>query len=213
MRCAVFASGGGSNFQTLIDRQETGELHATLALLVGNNSSATAFDRARRHGIPTLHIAPSHFDSQQLYTERLLQELERHGIEIIALAGYMKMLPPELVERYRNRIVNIHPGLLPAFGGKGMYGKRVHEAVLAYGCKLTGVTVHFVDEEYDHGPVITQEPVPVLDEDTAETLAARVLRVEHAAFWRAVNALAQGSIRVEGRKVIGTVERYVSLPV
>lgn len=202
---AVFASGGGSNFQALIDKKEEGKLHVHFAVLVGNNSKATAFERAQRHGIPTLHIAPSHFEDEKTYTGKLLSELASRGIDLIVLAGYMKMIPSEVTKRYHNRIVNIHPALLPSFGGVGMYGKRVHQAVLDYGAKVTGITVHFVDAEYDKGPIILQETAPVLDGDDADTLAERVLKVEHANFWRAVEAIAQGRIHVEGRRVVGTV--------
>lgn len=200
---AVFASGGGSNFQSLIDKKEEGKLHVNFALLVGNNSNAKAFDRARNHNIPTLHIAPSHFKDENEYVEKLLGELESRNIDLIVLAGYMKMIPKAMVQKYHNRIMNIHPALLPSFGGVGMYGKRVHQAVLDYGAKVSGITVHFVDEEYDRGPIILQATAEVLDGDTADTLAERVLKVEHANYWRAVEAFAQGTIRVEGRKVIG----------
>ncbi|MBN2035512.1 MAG: phosphoribosylglycinamide formyltransferase [Chitinispirillaceae bacterium] len=203
LRCALFASGGGSNFQALLDRQAAGDLHVEFALLIGNNSRAAAFERARSRSIPALHLAPSHFPDEQTYVDRLLAVFRDHAVDLIVLAGYMKRLPPPIVRAYNNRIVNIHPGLLPAFGGPGMYGHHVHEAVLAYGTKVTGVTVHFVDEEYDHGPIILQECVPVLDNDTPDTLAERVLAVEHASYWRAIEAIAQGKIKVEGRRVVG----------
>jgi phosphoribosylglycinamide formyltransferase-1 len=204
-KCAVFASGGGSNFQSLIDRRDAGELKAQLSVLVVNNSGAGAAERARKSGIPVLHCAPSHFESATVYAETLLRHLDEYAIDCIVLAGYMKMLPSPLVQRFRNRIINIHPGLLPAFGGKGMYGANVHRAVLEYGAKISGITVHFVDEEYDHGPVIYQQTVPVLDDDTPESLAARVLAVEHASLWKVVNAVSVGSVRVEGRRVFGEV--------
>jgi phosphoribosylglycinamide formyltransferase 1 len=202
LKCAVFASGGGTNFQSLIDHKKSGELHADFALVVGNNSGAKAFERARANNIPVLHIAPSHFASEQEYTAQLSTALESQGIELIILAGYMKLLPVEIVRKYRNRIVNIHPALLPAFGGKGMYGHFVHEAVIAAGVKITGVTVHFVDEEYDHGAIIYQATVPVLDSDTPETLAQSVLKVEHDSYWRAIEIIAQGKYRIVDRRVI-----------
>ena len=202
---AVFASGGGSNFQALIDKKEEGELHVNFAVLVGNNSKAKAFERARSYNIPTLPIAPGQFEDENVYAEKLMGELESRDIDLIVLAGYMKMIPKAMVQKYHNRIINIHPALLPSFGGVGMYGKRVHQAVLDYGAKISGITVHFVDEEYDRGPIILQETTKVLDDDDADSLAARVLKIEHAHYWRAVEAFAQGTIRVEGRKVIGTV--------
>jgi len=200
-RCAVFASGGGSNFQALLDRKAKGDLHVDFVLMVGNNSKAAAFDRARSNNIPSLHIAPSHFDDEEKYAQAMMDALTEAKAELIVLAGYMKKLPSRIVKEYRNKIVNIHPGLLPAFGGKGMYGINVHKAVLEYGAKVSGVTVHFVDEEYDHGPVIMQKTVDVLDDDDAETLAARVLEAEHSTYWRALQAIALGQICVDGRKV------------
>jgi len=205
VKCAVFASGGGTNFQSLLDRCESGDLHVDFVLCVGNNSKAKAFERAQKHDIPTLHIAPSHFDTELEYATALEKALVERGVEIIVLAGYMKMIPQSLVKKYAHKIINIHPALLPAFGGKGMYGSNVHKAVIEYGAKVSGVTVHFVDEEYDHGPVILQETVPVLDTDTAESLAARVLEKEHDTFWRALELIAQNAIRVEHRRVLRNV--------
>jgi phosphoribosylglycinamide formyltransferase 1 len=205
MNVAVFASGGGSNFQALIDRAEAGDLHCRLALCVGNNSAATAFERAKKHGIPARHIAPSHFPSEQAYADGLLAVLKEYKTELIALAGYMKKIPHPVIAAYPHKIINIHPGLLPAFGGKGLYGEKVHQAVLESGAKISGITVHFVDEEYDHGPIIFQKAVEVLDTDDSHTLAERVLKVEHASYWRVLEAIAQGRISVKGRKVYGTV--------
>lgn len=205
MKIAVFASGGGSNFQTLIDKHKSGELPVEFALMIGNNSKAKAFDRAKEYSIPTKHMAPSHFESVEIYTKELLHLLDEYQVELIVLAGYMKMIPSEVIQKYRNRIVNIHPALLPAFGGKGMYGMNVHEAVVSYGAKVTGITVHFVDEEYDHGPVIFQDCISVDSYDTSEDVAAKVLEVEHQSLWKVVRAIATGKISVEGRKIIGTI--------
>jgi phosphoribosylglycinamide formyltransferase 1 len=205
LRCAVFASGGGSNFQALIDRREAGDLKVDLALLVGNNSTAHAFERARKHGIPSVHIAPSRFPDETTYANHLLSALREHAIDIIALAGYMKKIPHRIIAAYPNRILNIHPALLPSFGGPGLYGERVHQAVLDSGAKVSGITVHFVDDEYDHGPIICQQTVPVLDEDDAHSLAARVLAVEHGTYWKALAAIAAGRLIVKGRRVFGHV--------
>ena len=205
LKIAVFASGGGTNFQNLIDRKNAGELHVEFALFVGNNSKARAFDRARADAIPALHLAPSHYTDPDAYAAKLMHELTSRRVELIVLAGYMKQLPPVVIQTFRNRITNVHPALLPAFGGKGMYGIHVHEAVVAYGAKVTGVTVHFVDEEYDHGAIIAQATAPVLDTDTAESLQQRVLEIEYDTYWRAIEAIAQNRIRIEGRKVVGTI--------
>jgi len=203
LRCAVFASGGGSNFQALLDKKASGDLHVDFVLFIGNNSKAKSFNRARENNIPAMHLAPSHFEKETAYTETLMSALREHKVDLIILAGYMKKLPEKTVRTYQNKIINIHPGLLPAFGGKGMYGQRVHQAVLDYGAKVTGVTVHFVDEVYDNGPILLQRPVMVYDDDTAETLAKRVLPVEHDSYWQAIEAIAQGMIRIDGRKVTG----------
>jgi phosphoribosylglycinamide formyltransferase-1 len=205
MNIAVFASGGGSNFQALIDHVEAGDLHAKLSLCIGNNSKAMAFERARKHGIPVRHCAPSHFANESAYDEILLGALREYRIDLIVLAGYMKKVPAAVVRAYHNRIVNIHPGLLPAFGGPGLYGEKVHQAVLDYGAKISGITIHFIDEEYDHGPVIFQASTEVLDSDDAHTLADRVLKIEHASLWRVCEAISQGRITVKGRRVYGSV--------
>jgi phosphoribosylglycinamide formyltransferase 1 len=205
MNCAIFASGSGSNFQELINRKESSDLHVDIALLVGNNSSAFAFERARKHSIKSIHIAPSHFQDEKTYASKLLSVLRENRVELIALAGYMKKIPAEVLVAFPNRIVNIHPALLPAFGGKGLYGEKVHQAVLDYGAKITGVTIHFVDEEYDHGPIIFQDTIKVLDSDDAHTLAGRVLELEHASYWKALEGIASGAISVKGRKVYGAI--------
>jgi phosphoribosylglycinamide formyltransferase 1 len=205
MNIAVFASGGGSNFQALIDRAESGDLHAKLCVCLGNNSKAMAFERARKHGIPAHHIAPSHFATEGAYVETVLRILADQFIDLIVLAGYMKKIPAPIIAAFHNRIVNIHPGLLPAFGGPGLYGEKVHQAVLDYGAKISGITIHFVDEDYDHGPVIFQATTDVLDTDDAHTLAQRVLTIEHASLWRVCEAISLGKIAVKGRRVYGTV--------
>jgi len=203
LKCAIFASGGGSNFQALIDRREAGDLHADLALLVGNNSAAPAFERARKQGIKALHLAMSHFPDEASYSTKLLSVLREHAIELVVLAGYMKKIPATVVAEYMNRIVNIHPALLPAFGGTGLYGDKVHQAVLDYGAKVSGITIHFVDEHYDHGPIICQKTVEVLDSDDAHSLAQRVLALEHGTYWKVVEAIAKGAFFVKGRRVYG----------
>jgi phosphoribosylglycinamide formyltransferase-1 len=165
--------------------------------VVGTHPDSPALARARELGLET-HVVRGSADA---FDERLLATLERTRPDLICLAGYMRMAGPPLLARYPLQIVNIHPALLPSFGGKGMYGHHIHEAVLSYGAKVSGCTVHFVDEEFDHGPVILQECVPVLGNDTPETLAARVLHAEHASYPKAVRWIAEGRVRVEGRVV------------
>jgi len=201
MNIAVFASGRGSNFQAILNAIDDGRLPAVVTLLVSNNSNAGAMELARSRNIPAIHLNQKQYSSAQLYEEQLLQSLTRYKVELIALAGYMKRIPTVVIDRFRNRILNVHPALLPAFGGAGMYGIHVHEAVLASGAKVTGVTVHVVDEEYDKGPIVMQKCVDVLDDDTPESLAARVLPLEHELYPRAIAAFANKRIRIEGRKV------------
>ena len=201
MRLAVFASGGGTNFQAILDAVENGTLPLTVALCLSNTPKAAALARAERHDVPTAVLDPRDFETETPYAEALMQVLGEHEVNFIALAGYLRKIPAAVVSAFRGRMVNIHPALLPAFGGKGLYGRRVHEAVLAYGVRWTGATVHLVDEEYDTGPIVLQEPAPVMPGDTPDSLAARVLRVEHRLYPQALRLFAEGRVRIEGRIV------------
>lgn len=189
-RVAVFASGGGSNLQALVDHfnRPGSAAPARVELVISDRQDAGALERAARAGIGTRVIEVAGRAEEDVVRETLAA-LEGAGIRFVALAGYLRRIPPAVVRAYHRRMTNIHPALLPAFGGKGMYGMRVHRAVLAAGCKVSGVTVHLVDEEYDTGPILAQWPVPVLPGDTAEVLAARVLRVEHRLYPAALEAL------------------------
>jgi phosphoribosylglycinamide formyltransferase-1 len=199
----VFASGRGSNFQAILKAIEAGRLEARIVVLISNKQDAGALEIARGAGIPTSVISKPLFESREAFIQTMLQTLETHGVDTIVLAGYMKKIPPEVVNAYRNRILNIHPALLPSFGGKGMYGMHVHEAVLQAGCKVSGVTVHLVDEVYDRGPIVAQRCVPVEPGDGPGDLAARVLSVEHQLYAEALQLFAQGRVQViEGRVVI-----------
>ncbi len=185
VRVAVLVSGGGTNLQTLLDALADSE-DARVARVVSSHAAAGALERARRAGVPTTVLAdPS--DATQV-----IASVGDAGL--VVLAGYLKRVPPAAVARFRLRMINIHPALLPAFGGPGMYGRRVHERVLASGAAISGATVHYVDEEYDRGPIIAQWPVPVRLGDTAETLAARVLEVEHRLLPRVVLELAKRGV-------------------
>lgn len=201
LRLAVFASGGGSNLQSILDAVERGALPLTVALCLSNTAKAGALDRARRHSIPAVVLKPRAFETEEAYVEALMTVLDEHAVNFIALAGYLRKIPAAVVKAFRGRMLNIHPALLPAFGGHGLYGRRVHEAVLAYGARWSGATVHLVDEEYDTGPIVLQTPVPVEPGDTPETLAARVLRVEHQVYPEALRLFAEGRVTVEGRRV------------
>jgi phosphoribosylglycinamide formyltransferase-1 len=194
LRAAVFASGGGSNFQALLDHQRAGSAWS-IVLLVSDREDAGAIDRAAAASVPAVVISTSRRDETQVARETL-QTLARHRVDLILLAGYVKLVPRQVVAQYAHRMLNVHPALLPAFGGKGMYGRRVHEAVIESGAPESGATVHFVDEEYDRGSIVAQRRVPVLAGDTPEALAARVLAVEHELYPAAVDhvceALAAG---------------------
>jgi phosphoribosylglycinamide formyltransferase 1 len=191
----VLASGGGSNLQALLDHLDAlGERRAAeVALVASDRADAGALQRARGRGIET-HVLQTRAAPEGTPLESLLDPTR---VDLVALAGYLKLVPAEVVRSFRGRMVNVHPGLLPAFGGPGMYGRHVHEAVLAAGAALSGPTVHFVDEVFDHGPVIGQWPVPVLHGDTPAALAARVLRAEHLLFPRVVDAVARGDVRLD----------------
>lgn len=197
----VSGRGRGTNLQAIIDACESRRITGRVALVVSTNPEAPALERARRHGVPTVVMRRADYSSDEEFDKALLQHLRAHRIDLVCLAGYMRKLSPLIVSEYRWRIMNVHPALIPSFCGQGMYGHHVHEAALEYGVKLSGVTVHFVDEGYDTGPIILQEAVPVEDDDTADTLAARILPREHANYTRAIQLFAEGRLRVEGRRV------------
>lgn len=203
LKLGVFASGRGSNFQAIYSAITDGTLNAEVQLVISNSADAGALDFSREKGIAAKHLDRKQFVSAAEYDKVLLATLAEYDVDFIVLAGYMKLIRPAIVTAFSNRILNIHPALLPAFGGKGMYGHFVHEAVLAYGCKVSGVTVHLVDNKYDHGPVILQQPVPVEEADTPEELAARILTFEHQVFARALQLFAEERVQVvAGRAII-----------
>ena len=201
MRLAVFASGGGTNFQAILDAIDRGVLPATPACCVSNTPDAGALDRAERAGVPTAVVTPSDHDDPAAFGQALLDVLDAHDVTFVALAGYMLKVPSNVVNAYRNRMTNVHPALLPAFGGQGMYGMHVHEAVIEYGVHWSGATVHLVDEEYDHGPIVLQEPVPVYADDTPQALADRIKEVEHRLYPEALRLFAQDRVHLDGRTI------------
>jgi len=199
MNIAVFASGRGSNVEAILNAIQRGTLPARVVVLVSNKSGAGAMELARARGIPAVHLSQQQFPGEEEYVERLLSVLSEHRADFIALAGYLKKIPSRVTERFRNRIVNIHPALLPKFGGHGMYGIHVHEAVLKAGEKISGATVHIVDEEYDRGAIVMQKAVNIAPGETPETLAARVLTIEHELYPEALRAFAEGRVEINGR--------------
>ena len=164
--------------------------------MVSNNADAGVLQKAKALDVNYITINQRNFDSEESYISSLFSELDENRIDFIALAGYLKLVQPKLINKYKDRITNIHPALLPSFGGKGFYGKKVHEAVLEAGCKVSGVTVHLVSETYDRGPIISQLTVPVLEDDNPESLAARLLKVEHQIYPEALQLFAEGRVRV-----------------
>jgi phosphoribosylglycinamide formyltransferase 1 len=200
MNIAVFASGRGSNFQAILTAIDAGVIPARVVLLITNKSDAGAIGIAQAQKIPARHLSQKMFSSEKKLADAILGLLEENHIEFIVLAGYLKKVPAEVIRQYRNRIVNIHPALLPSFGGEGMYGHHVHEAVIASGEKVSGATVHLVDEEYDRGPIVLQKTVSIVPDDTPDSLAAKVLKIEHEIFPLALKAFAEGRVRIEGRK-------------
>lgn len=199
-RIGVLASGGGTNLQAIMDSCERGEIDGRVEIVISDNQNAHALERARNNGIRAEAI-PSKGLTREEHEREISKALEEAGIELVALAGYMRIMTPWLIEKFHDRMMNIHPALLPSFGGDGMYGEYVHRAVLEHGCKVSGCTVHFVRPEVDAGPIILQETVPVLENDTPETLAERILPVEHRLYPRAVALFAANRLRIEGQKV------------
>ncbi len=205
LRITVLVSGGGTNLQAIIDAIAAGEIHdAGIVRVISNNPNAYALTRAENAGIEAVCISPKSFPDREQFHKALLEAIDAAGTDLVVLAGCMVVLPAELISAYRGRIINIHPALIPSFCGKGFYGLHVHEEVLARGVKVTGATVHFVDEGTDTGPIILQKAVEVHDDDTPETLQRRVME---EAEWRimpqAIDLIARGRVRIEnGRTFI-----------
>ena len=199
IRLAVLLSGSGTTLQNLIDRIEQRELDAEIAWVITSRKDAYGLERARNYGIPGVSVLRRDFESQPTFNAAVWDEIRKYRVDLVVLAGYMLLLdvPPD----FKNRIINVHPALIPAFCGHKMYGHHVHEAVLDYGAKISGATVHFVDELYDHGPIIMQEAVPVYSDDTPDSLAARVQDMERRIYPKAIQLFAEGRLRVEGRVV------------
>ncbi len=198
LQLGVFASGRGSNFSAILDKAKQGDLEADIKLLVTNNKNAGAIKKALVHKVPFVVIKRSMFDRREDFVKKMLMFLKNHNVSFIALAGYMKRIPAEVISQYESKITNIHPALLPSFGGKGMYGSYVHENVLKRGCKVTGVTVHLVDNKYDHGPIVAQRCIEVKGDDTVESLSARVLKIEHQIYPEVLQLFAENRVVVKG---------------
>ncbi len=201
VRIGVLASGGGSNMQALMDAIDAGTIHGRIVLVISDQPRAFAVERARCAGIDTALIMPGQFDSRDAFSRALAQRLHQAEVGLVVMAGFMRVVTRELIAPFAGRILNIHPALIPSFCGPGFYGHHVHEAALHYGVKVSGCTVHFVEEDVDAGPIVVQRTTPVRDDDTPETLAARVLIEEHQAFTEAVRLFCAGRLRIDGRLV------------
>lgn len=200
-RIGVLVSGGGSNLQALIDSILNGELSAEIAVVISNKEGVYALERARQYHIPARVISHKDYPTVAEFTAAIVSCLKEFGVDLVCLAGFLRILDRILIDNYPNRVLNIHPALLPAFGGKGMYGHHVHEAVIASGAKYSGATVHLVTPETDVGPIVCQGIVEVTDEDTPESLASKVLQVEHIIYPQAVRLILDGGYRIDGLRV------------
>jgi phosphoribosylglycinamide formyltransferase-1 len=196
LKIGVLVSGRGSNLQAIIDAIETKKIEAEIAVVISDIPGVMALDRAKKHGIKAVVIDSTEHRDKSSYEKQVIKALEENNVGLVCLAGYMKLLSPELVHHFRRKIMNIHPALLPAFPGL-----HVQKKVLEYGVKYSGCTVHFVDEGCDTGPIIIQAVVPVLDNDTEETLSARILEQEHKIYPEAIRLFSEGKLKIEGRRV------------
>ncbi len=196
LKLGVLASGGGSNLQSIIDSTLKGSLAADVVLVISNNSSAYALERAEKHGIDALHVSAVTEESAEAADKRITSEFQERGVDLVVLAGYMKKIGDNLLGAYAGHMLNIHPALLPKFGGKGMYGMHVHNAVIAAGETESGPTVHLVDGEYDNGKILAQIKVPVLPDDTPETLQKRVLEQEHIIYPETIRKIVDCEIKL-----------------
>ena len=200
LRIAVLLSGEGTSFENLCERIDAGEVPAEIAVVIASKEKAGGLRRAERRGIPAVAVPRRAFATGAAFNDALHAELAKHDVDLVALLGLLSVF--ELRGKWDGKTINVHPALIPAFCGRGMYGHRVHEAVLGAGAKVSGATVHFADDHYDTGPIILQEAVPVLDDDTPESLAARVQEVERRLVPEAIRLFAAGRLRIDGRRVL-----------
>ena len=203
MKIAVCVSGGGTNLQAIIDKIQSGEIRNTeIAVVISNNKNAYALERATQAGIQGICVSPKDYETRDEFNKAFVAKLDEYNVDLVVLAGFLVVIPPEMIRKYENKIINIHPSLIPSFCGTGYYGLKVHEGVLARGVKVTGATCHFVDEGTDTGPIILQKAVEVLDGDTPEVLQRRVMeQAEWIILPQAIDLIACGRVRIEAGKV------------
>lgn len=199
-KIAVLLSGGGTNLQSLIDN--IGDINAKIDIVISNRKAAYGLERAKLNNIDTLYLNQKDYKSVEAFNDEIINELTARDIDLVVLVGYLKILSKRFIETYKNRIINVHPSLIPSFCGDGFYGLRVHEEAINYGVKISGATVHFVTEDTDAGPIILQDSVRVEDNDTAESLQKKVLQIEHKLLPKAVKLFCEDKLHIENRKVI-----------
>lgn len=199
VRLAVLLSGSGTTLQNLLDHIADGTLVAEITVVIGSRPEAYGLERARRAGIPAVVIARKQYPDSTRFNDALHDAIEPYGADLVVLAGFLSLFQPRA--RYAGRVLNVHPALIPAFCGRGFYGAKVHRAVIESGVKISGCTVHFADDQYDHGPIILQKAVPVLEDDTPDSLAARIHEAENEIYPEAIRLWAAGRLRIEGRRV------------
>ena len=204
LKVAVLVSGGGTNLQAILDAIDEGRItNARIDVVISNNPGAYALERAKKHGIEALCISPKDYESREVFNEAFLAKLDTYQVDLVVLAGFLVVIPEQMIAQYRNRIINIHPSLIPSFCGTGYYGLKVHEGVLSRGVKVTGATVHFVDEGTDTGPIILQKAVAVEETDTPEVLQRRVMeQAEWIIMPKAIDLIANGKVKVVDGKAI-----------
>ena len=201
LKIGVLISGGGTNLQSIIDSIDNGYIHGHLKLIISNKKEAYGLVRGNKAGIETLYINPKDYDSHQEYNLRLIKEFKARNVDLVVLAGYLRILSVEFIQEFKNRIINIHPSLIPSFCGDGYYGEKVHRAVIDYGCRISGATVHIVDEGTDTGPIILQRSVEVAEDETVQSLQQKILEIEHEILVEAIKLYCENRISVEGRRV------------
>lgn len=204
MNLCVLASGKGSNLKYLFKAQKSNKIKSKIKLVISNNSKSGALKFARLKKIPAVHLSEFICLSKDEFFQKMLHELKKYRIDLIILAGYMKLLPSKIIKSYRHRILNVHPALIPSFCGTGMYGIKVHNEVLRYGCKVSGATVHLVDEQYDHGSIVLQKCIAIRDDETPEVLRSRILKLENKLLLNTIRLFESKKFNINGRKVYFT---------
>lgn len=201
VKIGVLISGGGTNLQSIMDNIDLGNIDGKIELVISNREGAFGLERAEKAGIKNIYINRKEFENEEDYNLYLIEKLKSAGVELVVLAGYLRVLSKDFIKAYKNKIINIHPSLIPSFCGRGYYGKKVHQAAIDYGVKVSGATVHFVDEGTDTGPIILQETVQVYPDDNADDLQGRVLQIEHKLLVKAINLFCTDRIKIDGRKI------------